>query len=617
MGLFDNFPYTNFHELNLDWILKKIKELSEQWDRFKIDVVPTIKEEVDDWLNAHPEATTTVMDGAITEAKIYPPFLEVSRVWVNVASMVEDYNLTSANIAQAITDALDISNYLYIPSGEYTFTMNITKDCTIIMADDCIIRTDNDYICNGNPIFTATGCSFNLYGGQILVGENNGSRIALTYGKHGAIFLDNCHDCVISHITSYYSKTNSVIWCKDSTNVTVEHCYFDNILRAAMFIADSCKNIIVRNNTFKNATYIDNQSWCYFVYTGVSSDNNEAVPVDGLIYENNYCENSEDCGLDTHGAKNVIIRNNTVLNTVCAITAYNDNLRQKRPAGWTMDNILIENNYCESEKINSAQQISLGYPHPFLFIGATNVQRQTPHPENPGSYDAFKNCIIRNNVFITKNDYSGGAIYLDNISKNVEFNNNYFKFLSGSQPFITFRRSMFFKFVNNKTESWDKNPSHRCALVYNHCYGEIDKNKGFRHSTSSSYIAHVKGLLPEYDNVSDPTVETGETIFINNKTHIATSYGLRRRDANAFINVPASFTFTVSGGVAHMTSPDEVPFIPNLSLEVTDTGNNVSNAWVNDLIDMENFTIVMSDASALPDDNYTATVRIATLTEIA
>ena len=24
--MFDNFPYTNFHELNLDWILKTLKE---------------------------------------------------------------------------------------------------------------------------------------------------------------------------------------------------------------------------------------------------------------------------------------------------------------------------------------------------------------------------------------------------------------------------------------------------------------------------------------------------------------------------------------------------------------------------------------------------------------
>lgn len=32
MGLFEQFPYANFHELNLDWILAKIKELDEKVD---------------------------------------------------------------------------------------------------------------------------------------------------------------------------------------------------------------------------------------------------------------------------------------------------------------------------------------------------------------------------------------------------------------------------------------------------------------------------------------------------------------------------------------------------------------------------------------------------------
>ena len=27
MGVFNNFPYTNIHELNLDWLIKKVKEL--------------------------------------------------------------------------------------------------------------------------------------------------------------------------------------------------------------------------------------------------------------------------------------------------------------------------------------------------------------------------------------------------------------------------------------------------------------------------------------------------------------------------------------------------------------------------------------------------------------
>ena len=34
MGLFDQFPYTNFHELNLDWILKALKDIEHTLDQF-------------------------------------------------------------------------------------------------------------------------------------------------------------------------------------------------------------------------------------------------------------------------------------------------------------------------------------------------------------------------------------------------------------------------------------------------------------------------------------------------------------------------------------------------------------------------------------------------------
>lgn len=39
MGLFEQFPYTNFHELNLDWILNKIKEFQERLDQFHDTIV--------------------------------------------------------------------------------------------------------------------------------------------------------------------------------------------------------------------------------------------------------------------------------------------------------------------------------------------------------------------------------------------------------------------------------------------------------------------------------------------------------------------------------------------------------------------------------------------------
>ena len=34
MGLFDHFPYTNIHEMNLDWIMQMMKALEAAWGEF-------------------------------------------------------------------------------------------------------------------------------------------------------------------------------------------------------------------------------------------------------------------------------------------------------------------------------------------------------------------------------------------------------------------------------------------------------------------------------------------------------------------------------------------------------------------------------------------------------
>ena len=42
-GTFEKYPYTNFHGLNLDWILEKVKELD---DKVNNDVMDWIRETV-------------------------------------------------------------------------------------------------------------------------------------------------------------------------------------------------------------------------------------------------------------------------------------------------------------------------------------------------------------------------------------------------------------------------------------------------------------------------------------------------------------------------------------------------------------------------------------------
>ena len=58
MGIFRQFPYTNFHDLNLDWFLEKVKELSNEWFSYS--------ENWEKWVNdtdhAFEDLKTYVMD---------------------------------------------------------------------------------------------------------------------------------------------------------------------------------------------------------------------------------------------------------------------------------------------------------------------------------------------------------------------------------------------------------------------------------------------------------------------------------------------------------------------------------------------------------------------------
>ena len=105
-GVFgEGFPYTNFHDLNMDWIIQVVKKFSDEYPDVMSELLNKVNKPIDnpngadgdflrshgdgttewtsldpiflqyvyeavqDWLDEHPEATTTVQDGSLTQAK--------------------------------------------------------------------------------------------------------------------------------------------------------------------------------------------------------------------------------------------------------------------------------------------------------------------------------------------------------------------------------------------------------------------------------------------------------------------------------------------------------------------------------------------------------------------
>lgn len=116
------WPFTNFHDLNLDWIVRKIM----YWDKKLIEFFDTwdvhLKDIVDEILADHPEWTTTVMDGSITDAKIAN-----SSTMLHKSSYIPEITLTNTEVENNAAAYVTIPNtdaaHPYIgDAGDYVKT---------------------------------------------------------------------------------------------------------------------------------------------------------------------------------------------------------------------------------------------------------------------------------------------------------------------------------------------------------------------------------------------------------------------------------------------------------------------------------------------------------------
>ena len=64
MGLFDHFPYTNVHELNLDWVLSMMKALEAEWEAFTAGNSLTFADPLQHDISKTYAKNTIVIDGA-------------------------------------------------------------------------------------------------------------------------------------------------------------------------------------------------------------------------------------------------------------------------------------------------------------------------------------------------------------------------------------------------------------------------------------------------------------------------------------------------------------------------------------------------------------------------
>ena len=149
MGLFENFPYSNFHELNLDWILHELKELETEITNFvAINSVKYANPIVWD-ITSQYETNTVVLDSsgnaylsvqpvpagvALDREEYWTKIGNFSALWDSVRSAITPYDeqhSTTASIDHKAGDWVWVENDLLL------ITKNITAGDKYVDGGNC------------------------------------------------------------------------------------------------------------------------------------------------------------------------------------------------------------------------------------------------------------------------------------------------------------------------------------------------------------------------------------------------------------------------------------------------------------------------------------------------
>lgn len=148
MGLFEQFPYTNFHELNLDWILQQLKEFQERLDQFHDTIVAECNAYTDSQLaGIRADFAQMEADFISFKADINQQFADYTAKTDKMFVTFEDLiNARITLLQQEIRDAKAELQTLLNQSIAYTD--NKFAQVTILLPDIVTQQIKNGYVYN-------------------------------------------------------------------------------------------------------------------------------------------------------------------------------------------------------------------------------------------------------------------------------------------------------------------------------------------------------------------------------------------------------------------------------------------------------------------------------------
>lgn len=235
MGLFDQFPYTNFHELNLDWILGQMKNVEEY--------VKNIEGVIG-------ETTREMIESLYEKGLLTTPYNVISNGADNTG--VKD----ASTIIQTVLNTFKIC---FIPNGTYRLEKPIVVDSGMLIlgesATDTILKCVNndgfvtrdfdDRTGKGNAEAPHGFCIYNLH----LSGNDMHMGVKI-YGYHYFI-----QQCFIEHfktgVYSEYNKNTGFTPSGDTFESYIEKCLIQHCTTCIDYLGPS--DSFINHVCFSNA----------------------------------------------------------------------------------------------------------------------------------------------------------------------------------------------------------------------------------------------------------------------------------------------------------------------------------------------------------------------------